>query len=402
MYKVNDHIKERLLNEYRGSEQKETIILDNNKKYLLKKPDTTREKDKRALLSYINNSFSEYISCHIAQMLGFEVQNTILGEYTTLNKNGNQTTKIVCLCEDIRKKNESMREFDTISLSTDSNSKYITFLKVENIIEHISEILKLSEKQHQEMIDFYYNLFIFDAFIGNPDRHNGNVAILIDKNNKFTRISPIYDCGSSLLPLFSDDEISKKDLTNEILSVDSILYENNCKIRYNDFLLTTNNKNIHNALQTIIPKINLEKIQDFIEKTDYLSNERKLFYKNILQLRYNRILIPALQRTFYFPDITFKNNVDFYQFYKNNIKQIIELPLFQQKTLVINNNNINIMRINNKYALCLNKDKCIGVLPIRSNNNYIREAMNVLQTIGTDLSDFIEIKDNERNNIEII
>lgn len=46
------------LNNYKGSEKKKTLLL-NNKKYLVKFPDPVREKNKN--ISYINNAFSEYI-----------------------------------------------------------------------------------------------------------------------------------------------------------------------------------------------------------------------------------------------------------------------------------------------------------------------------------------------------
>ena len=44
------------LNSYKGSEKKKTLVYD-NKKYLVKFPDPTREKNKK--ISYINNAFSE-------------------------------------------------------------------------------------------------------------------------------------------------------------------------------------------------------------------------------------------------------------------------------------------------------------------------------------------------------
>ena len=47
-----------VLNSYKGSEKKKTLIY-NNKKYLVKFPDPIREKNKN--ISYINNAFSEYI-----------------------------------------------------------------------------------------------------------------------------------------------------------------------------------------------------------------------------------------------------------------------------------------------------------------------------------------------------
>ena len=67
-----------LLNLYKGSDKKKTIIY-NDKKYLLKFSDSIREKNKK--ISYINNAYSEYIGSSIFKICGFNVQNTILGTY---------------------------------------------------------------------------------------------------------------------------------------------------------------------------------------------------------------------------------------------------------------------------------------------------------------------------------
>lgn len=51
-----------IINNYKGSEKKKTLIY-NNKKYLVKFPDPIREKNKN--ISYINNAISEYIGSNI-------------------------------------------------------------------------------------------------------------------------------------------------------------------------------------------------------------------------------------------------------------------------------------------------------------------------------------------------
>lgn len=399
VYSVNKHIKRYLINEYKGSEQKDTIILDDNEKYLLKKPDPTREKNKKEILSYINNVYSEYIGCNIARLMGFEVQETKLGEYTTRNRNGEETTKIVCLCKDVRKKNEKMREFDTISLSSDMPTNVVTFEITEQIILNIQERLNLSEETTQEIRDFYYKLFILDAFIGNTDRHNGNIALLLNENDEFSRISPIYDCGSSLLPLIDDKEINSCNLQNLALSINSAIKTNNMKtIRYNDFLINNRNKSIDNALLGVICNIDLNKINEMINNTNYISDIRKYFYKSILELRYNKILIPALEKIFQEDntktlsvDKITLNNINLYEIYKRNIKLISDLDFFDKHTIICssdfqaNNITIDVMKISKKYALCIKNNKCIGLLPIRSNHNEIREAINFFNKIKFDI-----------------
>lgn len=385
MYCVNEHIKKHLLNEYRGSERKDTIILDDGYKYLLKMPDPTRDLDKKELLSYINNTFSEYLGCHIAAMMGFSVQDTILGEYFTENSKQEIQRKIVCLCRDVRNENEKMIELDTISLSSGEDTRTITFETQEKIFEHILKRLGLSTQQKNQLREFYYQLFIFDAFIGNTDRHNGNLAILVDSQNTFSRISPIYDCGSSLLPLISDSQIAKIPITSLSMSVSSVICnEAGQRIRYDDYLLNFRNKDVDKALQKMIPRICLSDIFQFIDSIDLISEERKNLYKQFLQIRYNKILLPALKKaldkqTYYVLDMESDN---LYQLYLDKIKPITRLECNKAYPFT---EELSIMRINKKYALLLSKEECVALLPIHSNTNAIKEASKILHSIGIDI-----------------
>lgn len=398
MYYVNEHIVRYLLNEYKGSERKDTVLLDDGYKYMIKMPDPVREEDRKEYLSYINNAYSEYIGCHIASLMGFSVQETILGKYNTTNRDGKNVEKIVCLCRDVREKNENMRELDVISLSSEDNSDVITFKKEEMIFDHIEKRLCLSKKEVQEIKDFYYDLFIFDAFVGNTDRHNGNIAILLNTDGYFSRISPIYDCGSCLLPLSSDEELPSLPINSMALSINSVICDENGKrIRYGDFLINNNNPSIDKALKKEICKINIIEIYEMIDKSDYISDVRKSFYKQILQLRYEKILIPALEKRFSLVTGEISDQINLYQIYIDNIKQIRNMEEFTKNK--IKNTDIEIMRINKKYALCMKDDKCIGLLPIRSNNDAVRNAVTYLKSIGIDITkDKLILEYNKENN----
>ena len=91
------------INYYKGSEKKKTLLYK-GKKYLVKFPDPIREKGKN--ISYINNAYSEYVGSNIFRIVGFKVQNTILGKY---KYNGND--KIVCACEDFTDEENELYEF---------------------------------------------------------------------------------------------------------------------------------------------------------------------------------------------------------------------------------------------------------------------------------------------------
>ena len=78
MQLIDFTIAKEIVPEYTGSEKKKTMIL-NNKKYLVKFPDSNRSP--KLEISYINNVFSEYIGTKIFELCGFSTQKVVLGIY---------------------------------------------------------------------------------------------------------------------------------------------------------------------------------------------------------------------------------------------------------------------------------------------------------------------------------
>lgn len=125
---------ELLLNDYKGSELK-LAVLYNGEKYMIKFPDPTRKKN--AELSYINNVFSEYVGCHVFEVLGFDVQKTFIGKY--LQENGKE--KIVCACKDYNVPGKKVYEFGTLQLGNVDSEK-----KPENDLEDIMNTIECNKK----------------------------------------------------------------------------------------------------------------------------------------------------------------------------------------------------------------------------------------------------------------
>ncbi len=264
-------------NSYKGSEKKKTLIY-NNKKYLVKFPDPVREKNKN--ISYINNAFSEYIGSHIFKIVGFNVQNTILGRY---EYNGKE--KIVCACEDFTDDENILYEFENLALSTNPDKKIETELS--DIMEVIEENKMVDTKETKQK---FWDMFVIDGLIGNTDRHNGNWGFLLNKNTGKVKFSPIYDCGSSLNPMLEDEKIknfSIVELKNLALNCYSCLKENGKKINYMTFMLDKKNKECNNAIKRLFKNINIDKINKFIDDIECISNIRKDFYKEIIKQRYD-------------------------------------------------------------------------------------------------------------------
>ena len=267
------------LNNYKGSEKKKTLIYD-EKKYLVKFPDPIREKNKN--ISYINNAFSEYIGSNIFKMVGFPTQNTIIGVYKY-----NEKEKIVCACEDFTNSNKVLYEFENLALSTNPDKKIETELTdILNVLDenNIINIPKIKEK--------FWDMFVIDSLIGNTDRHNGNWGFLVDIKTNKIEFAPIYDCGSCLNPMIDDDEIKKlqdNDIKNLAINCYSCLKENGKKINYMTYIKECKNEECNKAILRVFKNIKIDEINKFIDEISCMSNERKEFYKKIINIRYKII-----------------------------------------------------------------------------------------------------------------
>ena len=270
------------LNNYKGSEKKKTLIY-NNKRYLVKFPDPIREKNKN--ISYINNAFSEYIGSNVFKISGFKVQNTILGTYVY---NGKE--KIVCACEDFTDGNHILYEFENLALSVNPDKKIEEELSdIMGVIEEIENLTKLNIIIQDNIKEKFWDMFIIDSLIGNTDRHNGNWGFLVNAKSSKAEFTPIYDCGSCLNSKLADEEIDEfndVEIKNLAINCHSCIKENGEKINYMPYIKSLKNEDCNNALLRNFTKINLEKINEFINNISCISISRKEFYKKIISIRY--------------------------------------------------------------------------------------------------------------------
>jgi len=267
-------------NNYKGSEKKKTLIY-NGKKYLVKFPDPSKEKNVN--LSYKNNTVSEYIGSNIFKMAGFKTQNILLGTYIY-----NEKEKIVCACEDFNNDIESLYEFENLALSSNPDKK------IETELSDIMEVLEESKKliDVEETKKMFWNMFIVDGIIGNTDRHNGNWGFMLNIKNGKVEFSPIYDCGSCLNPMLDDKQIEKLndvEVKNLAINCYSCLKENGKKINYMSYIKEMKSEECNNAIVRVFNNINLNEIESFIDEIECMSKVRKEFYKNIIRQRYDVI-----------------------------------------------------------------------------------------------------------------
>lgn len=264
---------------YGGTNGNKICIIYNNEDYMLKLPYLKKEKT-----SYSNSCISEYISCQIIKTLELNVQETILGTFKD---------KIGVACKDFTGNGYVLKQFAELKNSQIETSENGYGTELNEVIETIDNQTVFDQK---ELKNFFWDMFIVDALLGNFDRHNGNWGFLVNAELKDIKIAPIFDCGSCLYPQ-PNDEMLKSILNDEkemnsrvFVFPTSALKENNKKINYFDYISSLQNDECNQALKRIFPRIDLKKINTIITETPFISDIRKQFYQEIIKLRYEKIL----------------------------------------------------------------------------------------------------------------
>lgn len=233
----------------------------------------------------MNNQYSEYIGCHIFESVGIPVQKTIL---VKLNKDGKE--KIAVACKDFLNSGEELIEISNVSLSLSTEKKYkISIEDVYEIINKMSVNYKLDENK---LISNFWDMFVVDTLIGNTDRHFGNWGFI--KKDDIISFAPVYDCGSSLHPLLSENEQIKLmsdsiAFKNSSYNIASVYTMNNKKIFYHE-IFKNPPVDLKEAIKRIVPKIDMEKIKGIIGSTEGLSKTQKEYYFKDILLRKEEIL----------------------------------------------------------------------------------------------------------------
>jgi len=271
---------------YGGANGNKINILYEGCSYMLKFPPVP---SRNKAMSYTNGCISEYLACHIFASIGFKTQKTLLGTY--IDPRGKE--KVVVACGDFTEGGKRLIEFAHLKNTCISSEQNGYGTELSSILEAISEQTLLPQG---ELSEFFWDMFIADALLGNFDRHNGNWGILVDEPTKTVEIAPVYDCGSSLYPqlatddmeavLNSEDEIDRRVYTFPASAIE----ENGKKLSYFEFISSLKNSDCTAALKRISARIDMDKIQMLIDETPTLIPVQKEFYKVMISERKAKII----------------------------------------------------------------------------------------------------------------
>lgn len=274
---------------YGGANGSKLSIIYRDELWMLKLPSHAPRNEN---LSYSNSSLSEYLGCHIFNMLEVPAQDTMLGIYSYEG-----ITRPVVACKDFTTPNTVFMDFASVkNRIVDSLSNgYGT--EIDDILETIQKQTVIDQTILSER---FWDMFIIDAFIGNWDRHNGNWGFIYNQMSDEVSLAPVFDCGSALYPQL-DDVLAKKILSSKKEMIarvydmpTSAINFNGKRINYQKFIAEHAYPECDKALQRIVPRINMADISSLIEKSEVGSETIKSFLIKILELRKNIILDASL------------------------------------------------------------------------------------------------------------
>lgn len=271
---------------YGGANGNKIHITYEGNGYMLKFP--PRPSRNRGI-GYTNGCVSEFIACHIYGMLGFHVQETLLGNYT----DSRGKTKLVVACRDFTEGGKRLIEFAHLKNTCIDSEQNGYGTELSSILEAIDEQTMYPSDALRE---FFWDMFIADAFLGNFDRHNGNWGLLVDEERQLAELAPIYDCGSCLYPQLPLEQMElvlrdEAEMNKRIyVFPSSAIQENGTKIPYFEFISSLRYPECNQALKRISPRIDLNAVQSFLESVQELQPIQREFYLTVLTERKEKIL----------------------------------------------------------------------------------------------------------------
>lgn len=261
---------------YGGSERKLGIVIDGDE-YMLKF-------QKQTAFGKRNNHISEFIGSHIFELCGFLTHKTYLGF-----RDGQQ----VVACKDFNVFGKQFVPFNDVGESTLDQDKETYQYDYEDIMQMLRDNSKLTNVD--ETISTFWEIYILDAFLGNFDRHGSNWGF-IKENNRYM-LAPVFDNGSSLFSNLTDEEemkeiISSKEETEKRIYKfpTSQIRLNGRKSSYFDVINSLEFPECNKALISVYKRIDMEKIENLVNKTPLISEVQKAFYIHMLRERYEKII----------------------------------------------------------------------------------------------------------------
>lgn len=248
--------------------------------------------------SYQHTPMSEHVGCKVFEALGIPVQNTLLGTYKG---------REVVACE-------------SFTAPFKGKAELVPFSHIENAIlpasqrhaaPHLETMTYVFENAPQlarirdEAMTRYWDTFVVDAIIANPDRHGGNWGYIAMRDEETgnllipEKLAPVYDCGSAMAARMSEESMPSITDNPEKLRSRALgwpkpaLAVNGERVHFHELLLAPQGADARAAYLRLSDKIDALDMERIVNNVPGISDVRREFYVATVNSRIKHILEPC-------------------------------------------------------------------------------------------------------------
>lgn len=188
-----------LLSHYGGTAGRKLCYVINGVPWMVKFP----RKPGSSPVSFDTGPVAEYIGSRIYGSLGIDVQDVGLGAIDAVGRDGRPATKIVAMCRDFASESPVVGYGDVkSSLSGElfpgsSNGSDPRGEPLSDALAAIESAELFQMAGAEAVLARFWDMFVADAFIGNPGRGNGDWGLQVSRRGDVS-IAPVYDNGDCL------------------------------------------------------------------------------------------------------------------------------------------------------------------------------------------------------------
>lgn len=294
---------------YGGRAGKKVGVLIDGQPWILKFPRPGRELTGRHVPSYTSSPVAEWLGSHIYEALGIPAHETRLGY---------REGHVVCACRDFTWPNSRLFEFSQIKTAmSDEQAGFASppsdgaALYLSDVLATISQVPVLRETPG--VIERFWDMFVVDALIKNPDRNNGNWGLLLDGSGRYS-LAPVYDCGSALFAKRTDSVTIRRMTDRNALEEDAFSNNLSCyllegedgnahRIRPFEYLAKTTDLDALAAVRRVADRLDLDEMDALIDSLPREFKGRKVMgdeaaesHKALLRMRFREGILPVASR----------------------------------------------------------------------------------------------------------
>ena len=211
------------------------------------------------------------VGARIYASLGIPVHETMLGY---------RAGKVVCACKDFTYPDKRLFEFREIKNALSDDDAGFNSAPSDGESVYLGDVLATIEtsdllRAMPGVRERFWDMFVVDAFIKNPDRNNGNWGLLMDVGRSY-ELAPVYDLGSSLFSKRSPSLAESRLTGDENIEQDAFGTNVSCyrlpsedgrgrAIHPFEYLASTRNPDLDAALVRFVETVDMEAVCALID-----------------------------------------------------------------------------------------------------------------------------------------